>query len=348
VLAPDALAPEALDAAAGSPVIDRAGGGELVVAPRAEEVLDGPGPGHTRSVTAVRQRVLADAALEALQAPGDRRPLVRLLPPTWDPGPDWERAEFFEGLDVPWVMPTGMDGLLGSGSTPAVDPAEGVDYPAEQAREEVPSSTIAAALGLIRTGGLLDELLTENDQLLAAATRQALITPSTWSREHPAPAARRTRGAEGRMDDWLSQVTVRGPEFVTMSSESGTFQVQLVNGLDQPVTIGLRTAVAGGQLVLSSPDPVELGPQGQAAVQIDARSTDIGIHQVVLQPVSESGKRVGSIATIDVRSSRVGFFVWIVMAAGGTLLFVAIVVRLVRRIARRRRTHGPLLRQGAS
>ena len=344
---PVVLARDALTTSEPGTVVDRAGGGELLLVP-GEGSLDGPSPGDARSALAVRQRLLADAALQALER-GPEQPLVRLLPLDWDPGPGWRRARFFDGLDVPWVVPTQVHALL-ERSTPApeLDPGEDMTYPEEQAAAEIPSANVAAALSLIETGALLDELLTENDQLLAAATRQALLTPSTWSRERPGPAARRTRGAEARMDEWLSKVTVRGPDFVTMSSESGTFQVQLVNGLDQPVTIGLRTAVAGGQLVLSSPDPVELGPQGQAAVQIDARSTDIGIHQVVLQPVSESGKGVGSIASIDVRSSRVGFFVWIVMAVGGTLLFVAIVVRLVRRIARRRRTHGPLLRQGAS
>jgi hypothetical protein len=35
--------------------------------------------------------------------------------------------------------------------------------------------------------------------------------------------------------------------------------------------------------------------------------------------------------------------IWVIMAAGGVLLFVAIVVRLYRRIRRRKATHGPRL-----
>ena len=328
-------------------VLERPGGGEVLLVPDAA-ALDGPTPGSTRSALAVRQRILADAALEAL-APGRAQPLVRLLPADWDPGPAWQRAQFFEGLDVPWVLPTGFPTLLDQQVTgPEIDPAEDVAYSPDQAAAEVPTSVVGAVLPLINAGGLLDELLTENDQLLAATTRQALLGPSTWSRESPGSAARRTRGAQERIDDWLSQISVRGPDFVTMSSESGTFQVQIVNGLDQPVTVGLRTAVSGGLLVLSSPEPVELGPEGRAAVQIEARSDDIGVHQVVLQPVSPTGARVGEVATIDVRSSRVGLIVWVVMAVGGTLLFVAIAVRLVRRISRRRRTHGPVLKQGSA
>ncbi len=353
VVAPDALSREAVGSVGdpGSPddaVLERADGGEILVAPRPEEVLDGPAPGRRRTALAVRQRLLADAALEALAGGRDREPLVRLLPPVWDPGADWQRAEFFTGLDVPWLQPVGMGTLLGDASGPVVDPTEAVDYPAEQLRQEVPSATVDAAEGLLRAGALLDELLTENDQLLTASTRQALLAPTVWSRERPGLAVRRTRNAEERIDSWLDQITVRGPDFVTMSSESGTFQVTIVNGLDQPVTVGLLPSVAGAQLELSTPEPVQLGPQGRAAVQIDARATDIGVHQVVLQPVSESGTRVGSVTTIDVRSSNVGFILWIVMAVGGGLLFVAIVVRLVRRVARRRRTHGPLLKQGAS
>ena len=64
-----------------------------------------------------------------------------------------------------------------------------------------------------------------------------------------------------------------------------------------------------------------------------------------LQPVSTEGTPLGQATSVSIRSSKVGFILWIVMAVGGTALFVAIALRIWRRIRRRRRTHGPVLKQ---
>jgi hypothetical protein len=44
-----------------------------------------------------------------------------------------------------------------------------------------------------------------------------------------------------------------------------------------------------------------------------------------------------------VRTSNVSTVIWVIMAIGGGLLLLAIVVRLYRRIRLRKSTHGPLL-----
>ena len=48
---------------------------------------------------------------------------------------------------------------------------------------------------------------------------------------------------------------------------------------------------------------------------------------------------------MSIRSSRVGLILWIVMAVGGTALFVAIALRIWRRVRPGPRTHGPVLKQ---
>ena len=68
---------------------------------------------------------------------------------------------------------------------------------------------------------------------------------------------------------------------------------------------------------------------------------------MTLQPVSTEGTPLGQPTQVSIRSSRVGLILWIVMAVGGTALFVAIVLRIWRRVRRRRRTHGPVLKQAA-
>jgi hypothetical protein len=80
-------------------------------------------------------------------------------------------------------------------------------------------------------------------------------------------------------------------------------------------------------------------------MRIDASSTDIGVHLVTLQPISDKGTPLGESTQVSIRSSRVGRILWIVMIVGGTALFVAIVLRIWRRVRQRRRTHGPVLKQ---
>ena len=162
-----------------------------------------------------------------------------------------------------------------------------------------------------------------------------------WSRTFPGVATERARGAAARVEGWLDQVSIRGPSFITMSSEAGTFQVTLVNGLDQAVTVGLSATVSGGPLRLSTPDPVELPPGGRRPMRIEADSTDIGVHQVTLQPVSETGRALGQTSTLSVRSSKVGLILWVIMAGGAAALFGAITVRTVRRILAHRRRASP-------
>jgi hypothetical protein len=343
---PLVLAPEALVDTSPEPLLNRADGGRILVAPIPDDMW-GPEPG-SRSALAVRQRLLADAALHTL-SPARDEPVVRFLPPGWDPGDHWRRAMFFRGLDVPWLSPVDVRDVLDRLSTaPAVDPAENVGYPDAELEAELPLPTVLSTEALIAEGSTVEELVTDDSDVDEQVIRQALLTSSFWSRARPGLAAERAVAARDRVAGWLDEVTVRGPAFVTMSSENGTFQVTVVNGLDQRVTVGLRASVTGGDLQLSTPDPVELAPHSRGAMRIDASSTGIGVHQVTLQPVSTKGTPLGQPTTVSIRSSRVGFILWIVMAVGGTALFVAIVLRIWRRVRRRRRTHGPVLKQVAS
>lgn len=312
-------------------------GGSLATTPSAEGVW-GPGPGQTHTAIAVRQRLLAEAAVHALSDRADD-PLVTVLPPLWDPGRGWERADFFDTLEEqPW-----LDGISLSS---VVDPAaigsttvrgEDVVYPDEEAETEVPAYTVAATSELVDRSLTLTDLLSDDAGIGERLDRQALLTSSVWSRPFPGVATERARDAAARVDGWLNQVSIRAPSFITMSSETGTFQVTLVNGLDQAVTVGLSATVSGGPLQLSTPDPVELPPGGRRPMRIEADSTDIGVHQVTLQPVSETGRALGETSTLSVRSSKVGLILWVIMAGGAAALFGAITVRTVRRVLAHRR-----------
>ena len=339
---PVVLSPDAVEGLSG-PLLSRPDGGRVLLAPGAGDMW-GPPPGKPRSALAVRQRLLAEAALHALS--GDRdAPLVRFLPPGWDPGPRWKEARFFEGLDLPWLSAVEVTRVLTDSPVelPAGLTEEEVIYPEEAFAAELPVATVLATEALTAEGAKVEELLVEDSDVEEQVIRQALLASSLWSRPRPGVATERAVAARLRVQGWLDAIVVRGPAFVTMSSETGTFQVTVVNGLDQRVVVGLRATVPGGDLQLSTPEPIELPPNGRGAMRIDARATDIGVHLVTLQPVSTEGTPLGEPTQVSIRSSRVGFILWIVMGVGATALLVAITLRIWRRVRKRRRTHGPLL-----
>ncbi len=59
----------------------------------------GPGPGNQTSITAMRQRLLSEAAVRFLH--GDQAPLTMVVPHDWNPS-DGSGA-FFSGLDADWL-----------------------------------------------------------------------------------------------------------------------------------------------------------------------------------------------------------------------------------------------------
>jgi hypothetical protein len=72
------------------------------------------------------------------------------------------------------------------------------------------------------------------------------------------------------------------------------------------------------------------------------------VHPVSLVATDSDGAPLGSQTQFNVRTSNVSTVIWVIMAIGGGLLLLAIVVRLSRRIRRRKATHGPLLPSQAS
>ena len=129
-----------------------------------------------------------------------------------------------------------------------------------------------------------------------------------------------------------------------MSSETGSFAVTLVNGLDEPVTVGIEAETGTDELEIRSPDLVSLGPEQRATVRLPVRATDIGVHSVRLVPTTSDGRPLGRSTVVKIRSSRVGLVIWLIMGTGAAVFVAAIGMRIVRRMRDRKRTHGPLMK----
>ncbi|MBV9830596.1 MAG: hypothetical protein JOZ82_03310, partial [Marmoricola sp.] len=120
----------------------------------------------------------------------------------------------------------------------------------------------------------------------------------------------------------------------TLSGGTGTLTVTLVNGLRQPVDVGLLTRTHSPDVHVESAAPVELGPEQRTTLRLAVRSSN-GLHEVSMYPVTDKQQVVGTPLTFSVRTSQVGVLIWYVIGAAGVLLFVMILRRIVLRVRRR-------------
>ena len=118
---------------------------------------------------------------------------------------------------------------------------------------------------------------------------------------------------------------------MTLSSAAGGFATTLTNRLDHPVTISLK-AITDASLSVDTPPTIDLTARGSQTVVLEATTTTPGVHYVRLVVTDDAGAPLGSSATLPVRSAQVSQVIWLILGVGVGLLFLAIAVRLVRRI----------------
>ncbi len=156
--------------------------------PRPTVAEGGPGPDDPLGTVAVRQRILAEAAVRLVDEP--RTPLVVVLPQTWTP--DRPRA-FWRGLGVPWLSLTDPTTLVPDEQIAA----EELDYPPEQRAAELPAANFTTAQQLVEAGQVLANVLTNNDEIDQQVTDEVLASLSYGSRRNAerGPAAGRAVAA---------------------------------------------------------------------------------------------------------------------------------------------------------
>jgi hypothetical protein len=134
----------------------------------------------------------------------------------------------------------------------------------------------------------------------------------------------------------LGAISVESSSLVTMSSEAGSFQVTVVNELEEPVTVGITAEADGEGLEIRAPDLVSLGAGQRASVRLSVTASGSGVHSVRIRPTTPEGAPIGQSTKVALRSSQVGLVIWLVMGTGAVVFIAAIAARIVRRIRSRR------------
>lgn len=298
--------------------------GRTVVVSSSGAASGGPGPEQRRSPIAMRQRIVSEAAVRALEP--DSRPLVVVLPAGWMPS---SSAGFFAGLDLPWLNLTSVGAIAQRPAQPVA--AEDMRYSARQRRAEVSGVDFAAVGELTAAGDTLQNLLTRNDQVGAVVRSEALSLIGYAARRQPLRA--RSSGFRSRawIEERLDAVRVDGPRAVILASGSGRFSATLFNGLDEPVTVRLEAATDTDLRVAVPDEPIELAPGARTPVLLNATSEGAGVRNATLVLTDVEGTSIDS-DSVPIRSNRVSNVIWLILGTGVALLFATIVLRLVRRV----------------
>lgn len=307
--------------------------GRRLVVTSTAAAAGGPAPGDPRGTVALRQRILAEAAVRFLGS--EQPPLVVLLPPNWIPSGG---GSFFAGMDLDWLDLTSVtDAADGVAAQPRT--ADEIIYPERQVAYELDAANFAAADALRLAGETLQSLLTLNNVVGGTVTDQSLAMLSYAARTRPDS----TRAAADRSRRWiearLEKVQVTTPQGgVTLSSINGSFPATIRNDLDQPVTVSLAAQGSDrDELEIDTVGPRDLAPGGRENLLLDARTDTPGVHEVTIMVTDKTGRPLGGSDELSVRSARVSNVIWLFLAAGGGLLFGTIAFRLVRRVRAARR-----------
>jgi hypothetical protein len=305
--------------------------GRRLVVTSSRAAAGGPAPGDPHGTIALRQRILAEAAVRFLKPA--RSPLVVMLPAAWVPPTS---SSFFSGFDLEWLDLTSVTGATGELSAQARSDDE-LRYPEWQTAFELDAANFVAADALRRAGEKLQSLLTLNNLVGATVADEALASTSYAARGRPDTI----RVAADRSRQWIEErmeeVRVSTPPAVTLSSINGSFPASITNHLDQPVTVSLAAQGTGRELQIADVGEVDLLPQGSTTVLLEARTDTPGVHNVTIVVTDKAGRPLGGSDELSIRSARVSNVIWLFLAAGIGLLFGTIAFRLVRRVRAARR-----------
>lgn len=327
ILASDAVLAEEKPAPDGEPTTVTVAGHDIDLYDDAAS-SGGPGPTPSEVELAIRQRLVSEAALRTIGQ--DAPPLVVALPFDWNPGS--HRAGFFAGLDLPWLSLVPQQFV--TQPDPPTVAADTLVYPDRQNNRELTSANFTAADRLTSIGTTLQNVLTRNTTVEREVAVQALTSTSYFKRADPTGAARDAEAARRSIQSSLSEVRISAPPYVTLSSATGRFRVDLENDLDQEVTVQIQ-ALVDADLEIRAPSPIRLEGRSSRSVLLQVQSTQLGIHQVRLALTDVDGRQFGPHADLPVRANQSGRIIWVIIGAGLVLLFGAIGLRLFRRITGR-------------
>ncbi|MGA8987101.1 DUF6049 family protein [Aeromicrobium sp.] len=298
-----------------------------------DDVLDADVPGRD-SVTTLRQRILTEATLAALQRtidPRSRADAITMVDPRWDPGPEWSIGRLSEAFSAPFTVGTSLDSVL----TRTLATYQG-SVPTKAKDRPLSRSTLKAASDILVKGNALSSLVPQRDAVDDALSRDvAGILGVRWRKES-AEASMIAAALARRAGSQLRKITISGPQLVTLSSSKGAFPVTILNGTDKEIRVGVSIRSSNPALQVPDVEPVDIGAGERRTLTVDIDLGRQSTTSLTARLTAADGKSIGTAAEFNVRSSRIGAVLWGAMALAGLFVLAALARRFTRHRMRSR------------
>jgi hypothetical protein len=294
------------------------------------------GRDFTRTMSALdfRQSVLAEATVRALSE--DNPTSVIAAPFNWDPGTLATGGDIQAGYDFPTVSVQELSALTAR---------PGEEYTGKLRLLRTTPQLSGDILDAIRTlhghGNVYTELLVEESEVGTAFTQWlAQAGSAAWSSQ-PARGAALIRQRARDMAEDLAKVTVSGPAFVAMSSNTGRFPLTIFNGLDSPVTVKISVNPLNKALQISSLPELRLEAGESRDLEVESRADRSGLTQVRARLSTVNDRSFGRPFSFNIRTTQIGVAIWVAMGIGMAALLLSAGRRLyVRARGRGFKTRG--------
>ncbi|MFT3888239.1 MAG: DUF6049 family protein [Arachnia sp.] len=132
----------------------------------------------------------------------------------------------------------------------------------------------------------------------------------------------------------LAKIELRAAASFVMGSSTSTFPATLTNGLDVPVTVGVRfTSDAPQRIGVPDIEPVTIPPGEPYTVNITPEAKANGVALVQAQVITKNGAPVGKPTTIEITATNFGRVGWLLIVTSGAVVLggTAWRIRTVRR-----------------
>ena len=272
------------------------------------------------------QDIVSEATVRSLDN-GPEAVSVIAVPFGWDPGNAVRRKDLRQAYDFPTVAPT---------TAVAASQEEAVPYngPIRMPRvvAGLSPSVLDSVAELRNKGRVYTELLTDQDRAIRRFDQMlAESATSLWRNDSIARVVVNDRAAR-QAGHRASRVSVTGPTFLALSSESGRFPLTVSNGLPDAVTVQVVVRADNPAVRVDPIDELSLEPGQRRDIEATARTDGSGLTTVRIQLTTTSHRPVGRPWSFDIRSTQIGLAIWIVMGIGGAILFGAAARRIYVRI----------------
>ncbi|MBF0724391.1 DUF6049 family protein [Sanguibacter inulinus] len=253
---------------------------------------------QTGTAVSARQRMLAELAIVSRERPAEGRHLLLTAPRDWAPDASVARAQLESLGSTPWTRLRPVSTLIGAEDTDVARTAPAESAAPEGAITRDQLSTVDSAVADLRT---FAQVVPDPASLVGPVEEAARAVTSVSWRADPAGRSTAVAGTVAEVDRIKASVSVVTAKNFNIISTGSQIPVQVVNDLDQPVTLRVSLDPDDPRLVAETTDPVTIGPGQEVREQVPVRAVGSGDVRVTAQVLALDGTVLGSAEPFEVR-----------------------------------------------